>query len=263
MPGGGIINIGARNTIIKSKGALPLPKGNYVEIMVKDCGIGIPKEYLGRIFDPYFTTKQKGSGLGLATSYAVITKHGGHIDVESVLGVGSTFRIYLPASPDRVSTIEATADERIEPGNGTALVMDDDSAVRSVAGGMLTHLGYEVSYARDGAEAIEKYTTAQRAGRPFDVVIMDLTIPGGMGGQEAVRKLREIDPAAKAVVSSGYSRDQVMSDYRRYGFVACIAKPYRIEEFSRVLRRVTSPTSGSSGTAEHEVSATHSGDHPE
>ena len=238
MPGGGIINIGARNTVIKRKGVLPLPKGDYVEITVKDYGIGIPKEHIGRVFDPYFTTKQKGSGLGLATAYSVVRNHHGYINVESELGVGTTFHIYLPASEKPAPEKKEAAEEVPVHGKGRVLVMDDEEMVREVLRRALSLAGYEVELTSDGAEAVELYQKARESGRAFDAVILDLTVPGGMGGKEAIKKLLEIDPEVKAIVSSGYATDPIMADFKKYGFSAVVTKPYSVGELERTLHRM-------------------------
>ncbi len=237
MPAGGIIKVGAENMIVGAEQALPLEDGKYVRISIEDQGIGIPEDYLSKIFDPYFTTKQKGSGLGLATSYSIINNHEGHIKVESELGVGTTFYVYLPASPSKILT-EKKVEESPLVGKGKILVVDDEEAVREVAGRLLKCVGHQVAFARDGAEAIELYKKAQEAGQPFDAVIMDLTIPGGMGGKEAINKLLDIDPEIKAIVSSGYSNDPVMSEFKRYGFSGVVAKPYEIVELSEAVDKV-------------------------
>lgn len=236
MPQGGIIEITCEN-IQLNDAIIPLQKGKYVKIMIKDHGIGIPKENLQRIFDPYFTTKQKGSGLGLATTYSIINKHNGHISAESELGKGTTFSIFLPAS-EKESEIRKDIKEKYVIRSGRILIMDDDAIVRDVAGEMLTALGYEVDIVEDGITAIERYKKAREANSPFDAVIMDLTIPGGMGGKEAINKLLAIDSAARVIVSSGYSRDPVMSDYKRYGFSGVVSKPYTLAELSRVVNDV-------------------------
>ena len=181
-----------------------------------------------KIFDPYFTTKQSGSGLGLATTHSIIKNHDGYIEVESEVGVGTKFLIYLPALHKVEKENEDLIKEEILSGAGRVLVMDDEEIIREVAGEMLSKIGYEVEYARDGTEAIEMYRRAKERNRGFDAVIMDLTIPGGMGGKEALENLREIDPDVKAIVSSGYSNDPVMSEFKKYGFNGFVAKPYRI-----------------------------------
>jgi signal transduction histidine kinase/ActR/RegA family two-component response regulator len=239
MPEGGIIKVGAANLTISEEHNLPLAAGEYVKISLEDQGIGIPEEHLSKIFDPYFTTKQKGTGLGLTTSYSIIRKHEGYITVESELGVGTTFHVYLQASPQE-SLKYKNQEEKAFSGKGKILVMDDEKMLRYVVGEMLTHIGYEVACTKDGAEAVELYKKSKAMNNPFDAVIMDLTIPGGMGGKEAVKKLIEIDPDVRAIVSSGYSNDPVMANYPEYGFKAVVAKPYSIEELGKVLESVIS-----------------------
>lgn len=197
-----------------------MPAGNYVEITIEDHGVGISKEHLGRIFDPYFSTKQKGSGLGLATAYSIVRSHDGHISAESELGVGTTLRIYLPASSQPAPKKEEGEVEAPLRGKGRILAMDDEEMIRELLSKTLSLAGYEVELTADGAEAIEAYRKAREAGQTFDAVIMDLTIPGGVGGKEAIKKLLEIDPGAKVIVSSGYSTDPIMADCKKYGFRA-------------------------------------------
>lgn len=186
---------------------------------------------------PYFTTKHKGSGLGLATAYSIAKRHEGCVQVESEPGVGSTFNIYLPASSKEV-LIEKELRERIQTGKGKILVMDDEEIIRDVAGEMIEVLGYEVEFAKDGAETIELYKKAKESAQPFDALLMDLTIPGGMGGKETIQKLLKIDPEIKAIVSSGYSNDPIMAEYRKYGFRGVVAKPYKIKELGEILYKV-------------------------
>ncbi len=237
MPDGGVVEVRAGNTAHESAWDLPLNPGKYVRVFIRDEGIGIPQEHLSKIFDPYFTTKQRGSGLGLSTAYSIIKRHGGHIEVESRLGAGTTFRVYLPASDKEVKRT-SEVEEGPSPGEGKILVMDDDESVRDVVGRMLDHLGYTAETARDGAEAIEMYKKAMESSAPFRCVIMDLTIPGGMGGKETMERLLEIDPGVKAIVSSGYSSDPVMSHFREFGFGGVVAKPFRIQKLGKTLRNV-------------------------
>ena len=237
MPAGGMIAVRAENVILEPGLGLPLEGGKYVRISVEDHGIGIVKEHLPRIFDPYFTTKQGGSGLGLATCYSIIKNHGGHIQAESVLGAGTTFSVYLPASPEASMTDDVEkAIEKPVPGKGKVLIMDDEELIRDSTRDMLSGLGYQVSAAADGQQTIELCKAACEAGQPYDVVVADLTIPGGMGGKEVVSELLEIDPGAKVVVSSGYSNNAVMANFREYGFKGIVAKPYSIEELAEVLQ---------------------------
>ncbi len=237
MPSGGIIDIRAENITIGAESVLPMKEGKYVKITFADQGIGIPKENIKKIFDPYFTTKADGSGLGLAATYSIIKNHDGYITVNSEEGVGTTFTVYLPASGKELAK-EKSAEDVAVAGTGRVLIMDDEEMVRRVAGEMLNKLGYAVGFARDGAEAIKMYKSAKESNQPFDVVIMDLTIAGGMGGIEAIQRLIELNPGIKAIVSSGYSDDQVMSDYRRYGFAGVLIKPYKINQLSESIRKV-------------------------
>jgi PAS domain S-box-containing protein len=235
MPLGGRITITARNIPASATDCLPgAATGNVLEITIQDQGTGIPAEHLSRIFDPYFTTKEKGSGLGLATTYSIIKNHGGVITVASELGKGTTFTICLPASGASAEREEASA--RLAVGNkGRILVMDDEQVVREVTAELLRSLGHEVVLADRGEAAVMQYKTAMAEGRPFDIVILDLTVRGGMGGAEAVKKLREVDPNVKAIMSSGYSDDAVTADYRRQGFTAFLKKPYKVEELQSTL----------------------------
>jgi PAS domain S-box-containing protein len=238
MPQGGVIRVKAENVNLKAEEGLPLKEGRYVKITVEDKGIGIPKEHLSKVFDPYFTTKQKGSGLGLAIVHSIIKNHNGYIGVESEIGVGTRFHIYLPACDKNVSELAGVGEESVIEGVGRILIMDDEELVRGILSDMLGQLGYEVEFTSDGRRAIELYREAKESDKPFDVVIMDLTIPGGMGGKEAIGKLLEVDPNVKAVVSSGYSNDPVMSEYGKYGFKGVVSKPYKIEELSKTVHEV-------------------------
>ncbi len=235
MPNGGTIAVQARNSIVWPEHTPPSETGAYVQVSIRDQGIGIAKEHLQKIFVPYFTTKKTGTGLGLATSYSIIRNHHGYITVDSELGVGSVFHVYVPAT-------EAQAEDRSRPelpqGKGRLLLMDDEDMVRKVTSQMLRQLGYSVDGAADGVEVIELYRKAKEAGQGYDVVIMDLTIPGGMGGRECIDKLRLIDTEVKAIVTSGYSDDPVMADHERFGFVGVITKPWKIEALTDTLRDV-------------------------
>jgi PAS domain S-box-containing protein len=235
MPEGGKITILAENVHINSKEPLPIKDGDYVVVSVEDHGSGISKKHLARVFDPYFSTKHKGHGLGLTTSYSIIKNHGGLLVVESELGTGTVFRFYLPASKKKQNG-QAEAVENIHVGKGSILLMDDEEDVREIAKEMLTHLGYEVMTAVDGRQAIDLYSKAKEDDAPFDAVIMDLTVPGGMGGKETIEKLLEMSPSVKAIVSSGYANDPIMANYQEYGFSGVVPKPYRIEDVSLVLQ---------------------------
>lgn len=244
MPDGGTIEIHVENVDIREddiKYLVSLQVGRYVKISVKDYGIGIPEENLSKIFDPYFTTKKKGSGLGLFSCYSIIKKHDGHITVESRQGAGATFHVYIPASHKHVPSENRQPDTH-HVGRGYVLIMEDEETIREVTGEMLSHFGYEVAFARDGAEALALYQHAKDAGRPFDVLVMDLTIPGGMGGKETIKRLLELDPQARAIVASGYANDPIIAEFKQYGFCERIAKPYKSEELHRILHRVITGT---------------------
>ncbi|MRR07038.1 MAG: PAS domain S-box protein [Deltaproteobacteria bacterium] len=236
MSGRGILTIAAANVHVASHDSLLLAAGNYIKITVSDQGAGIPAEHLRRIFDPYFTTKEHGSGLGLAVAYSVIKNHGGLIQVASECGVGTTFTVFLPAT-DKTVEVAETAAELLPAGKGRVLLMDDEDIVIVVGSEMLTELGYDVAVARDGAAAVELFAEARGAGKPFAGVVLDLTIPGGMGGKEAIGRIRQLDPTVWVVVSSGYSNDPVMAEFMDYGFNAVVSKPYKVEELGRALQR--------------------------
>ncbi len=236
MPMGGVIDVEARNVAGRDQG-LPasLSSGEFVAITVRDSGIGMPEHLLSRIFDPYFTTKEKGSGLGLATSYSIVKNHGGMIDVKSEAGKGSRFTIYLPAAGSEAPVEVLPRTIAIAGRPVRILVMDDEEIVRMVAAELLRSLGHQVETAEHGMAALELFQAARHAGAPYEVVILDLTVRGGMGGLETLRKMREIDPGVKAVVSSGYSDDAALSSHRQYGFQSFLRKPYDQDELERVL----------------------------
>jgi signal transduction histidine kinase/CheY-like chemotaxis protein len=243
MQSGGTIELTAENIALSKKKSigkgLPLKEGNYIRIAVSDHGSGIDAEQLDRIFDPFFTTKQTGSGLGLATSFSIARQHGGHIGVESKLGTGSTFYLYLPASMEK-AVPERAREETIKPvEKARILVMDDEQGIREVAGRLLRHIGYQdIEFAENGAAAIKLYKAAMKSGKPFNAVILDLTIPGGMGGRETIEKLLKIDPGVRAILSSGYANQSVMAEYRGYGFSGMAAKPYSIEQLRKAVQDV-------------------------
>ncbi|MFH2042752.1 MAG: ATP-binding protein, partial [Acidobacteriota bacterium] len=236
MPAGGTVLIGVRNVHAPGE-AIPacLAAGRYIGISIRDNGIGIPEHYLPRIFDPYFTTKEKGSGLGLAASYSIIRNHGGMIDVKSETGKGSTFSIYLPAIDTEEQIIHPAPEAVTAIRKGAILLMDDEKLIRDVAGVMITALGHRVEFALNGEEAVDKYREALSSGRRFDIVILDLTIRGGMGGEETMQRLLKIDPDVKAVVSSGYADSSAICEYTKYGFKACLAKPYKVGTLRNML----------------------------
>jgi PAS domain S-box-containing protein len=236
MPLGGKIDVTVRN-VAPDDAPAPLAKNTYVCVSIRDYGVGITKEHLPRIFDPFFTTKQQGNGLGLATSYSIVKNHDGIIDVESAPGKGATFHIYLPASPGQI-VVSEKAIKHVHKGEGRILVMDDEEFVLDVATHLLQSMGYAVTAARDGDEAIALTRQAEESGERFSAAILDLTIPGGKGGREIVSELLKIDPKLKVIASSGYSSDPVMSTPADYGFSTRLAKPYRKDDLARVLEAV-------------------------
>jgi two-component system cell cycle sensor histidine kinase/response regulator CckA len=238
MPAGGMIELHCENLRARSEQLPALKPGNYVKISLNDYGMGIAPENLGRIFDPYFTTKPHGSGLGLATVHSIIKRHEGHIAVESSVGAGAKFVIYLPAAEQGQLEPEDWPGQTVRAGKGHILIMDDEELLREATSALLEHLGYSYETAKDGSEALELYRAAMQNGHPFDAVILDLTVPGGMGGQEAVVHLRALDPDVKAIVSSGYFHDPIVANYRAHGFSGVVSKPYTIEEMSETLHRL-------------------------
>jgi two-component system, cell cycle sensor histidine kinase and response regulator CckA len=236
-----VIDISMRNETVGAELSQVLAPGDYLQIAFTDHGCGIPPENLGRIFDPYFTTKKHGSGLGLATVHSIVKKHLGHISTESTPGQGTTFRVWLPAAHG-ASAGGGDIGSRAPMGAGEArpriLFMDDEQAIQQLGGSILRRIGYDVTVASDGAEAVREYGEAMRAGRPYSAVILDLTIPGGMGGGKALEQLLKLDPEVKAIVSSGYSNDTVLSNYQAYGFRGMVSKPYETADLALAVESV-------------------------
>ena len=237
MTDGGTLYVRGRNVDIDESSTVPLPGGRYAVLSIADEGSGIPKELLGKIFDPFFTTKRNGTGLGLTIVHSIVARHGGHIEVDSEVGRGTEFRIYFPASPHDLEE-EERMEEAPSHDSGRILLMDDEDAILEVGSELLRLHGYTVDTAADGEEAVAKYRQARASGEPFDVVIMDLTIRGGMGGKEAIQRLQEIDPEVRAIVSSGYSNDPVMANYRDHGFMGMVRKPYVIKDMLDTVYRL-------------------------
>jgi CheY-like chemotaxis protein len=237
MPDGGKMRVSLGNALVAAGAVADLAAGRYLKLCVTDSGVGIKPELLPHIFDPYFTTKAQGSGLGLATVYSIVKKHLGRIEVESNPALGTTFRIWLPAAHSKPAAAVHPSELPMQL-SGRVLVMDDEEAIRRSATALLRRVGLEASGVSDGAEALREYSEAQAAGRPFDLVILDLTVPGGMGGQETIEKLRQINPQVRAIVSSGYSRDPVLAQYKAHGFLGMVPKPYDLTELMRVMHAV-------------------------
>jgi CheY-like chemotaxis protein len=247
MPAGGIISVAGKNVALPSGGDASATD-RAVAITVTDTGTGFPAENIPRLFEPYFSARAGGRGLGLSIVHSIILRHGGALHVSSEPGKGTVFTVRAPASgvPASVGDVQPSRppQRREEPahkGTGRILVMDDDEIVRKACARMLSALGYECVLAPDGERALEEYKKASAAGKPFGAVIMDLTIPGGMGGEEAVLELRRLDPGARAIVSSGYADDPIAGEYREHGFDAALSKPYKLEELSRVLKDLAGP----------------------
>lgn len=237
-PKGGMIEVRAENTVLGQWDAPPLKKGKYVKISIEDHGPGIEKENLQKIFDPYFNGIPEGSGLRLSTAYSIVNKNGGLLTVDSEPGVGTTFSIFLAAAAEAEVPEKKEEEGEVFSFKGKILVMDDEQLVRDTAVLILSHFGHKVEVAKNGEEALELYRKASEAGEPFDAVILDLTVHGGMGGEETVKRLLETAPGARVIISSGYICDPVLANYRQYGFRGLVSKPYKIVELSRELNRV-------------------------
>jgi PAS domain S-box-containing protein len=237
MPKGGVIKIGTENIEMRGESIIPLPDGEYVKITVEDQGHGIPVDEISKIFDPFYTTKEKGSGLGLSTSYSIIKRHGGHINVYSEINKGTVFSIYLPATLKSIEKRKKKKDVPLK-GSGKILIMDDQKPILKMAGRMLETMGYETLTAEDGEVAVEIYRDAFSSDEHIDLVIVDLTIPGGMGGAETLTELLKIDSNAQVVVSSGYSNDPIMANFEEYGFCGVVSKPYTMTQLSEALNKI-------------------------
>jgi PAS domain S-box-containing protein len=239
MPVPGTVTISATRQSASASCLQQTPGRDYVRISIRDDGAGIPEENMSRIFDPFFTTKENGTGLGLASSYSIMAHHEGQIEVESRPGAGTTFHLFLPVA-DAATAAPELKDSwwSSPPGPARILIMDDDRKIRSIVERFLKSIGYEAVSASNGSEAIQRYRAEREAGAPFDAVIMDLTVQGGMGGREAMQQLLAIDPSVRAIVSSGYCNDPVMANYREYGFQAVLAKPYQLNDLQQVINRV-------------------------
>ena len=238
MANGGEVTVRGANESLDADNPHRLPLGDYIRITIEDHGCGISRENLAKIFDPYFTTKSQGSGLGLASVYSIVKRHGGTVGISSTLGEGSSFDIHLPASPGKRpegAAVKVTAEL---PAGGRILIMDDEDFIRAIATEILQYKGYEVASCADGREAVDLYQSARQCNVPYAAVILDLTIPGGMGGKEAAALILELDPDAVLIVSSGYSNDTVIANYQNYGFSGSISKPFDADTLARELERL-------------------------
>lgn len=236
MGGRGTITITARNCPPGTPEGTPLPPGRYVEVAVKDNGPGIPANILPKIFEPFFSTKRPGRGLGLTSCDLIVRKHDGYLRVESTVGQGATFWFYLSASSRKSADPPAPKPE-VRRGTGRILLLDDDSAVREVSADILRFLGYQVDCCENGDDTIRKYSEALLSGKPYRAVILDLTIPGGMGGLETLQILRSVDPDVRALVTSGYTNDPILVDFRKYGFSGAVVKPFEVGDLAEAIAR--------------------------
>jgi CheY-like chemotaxis protein len=237
MEKGGIVKVRVENQVVAHQNEMSIKGGRYVRISIEDHGAGIPDAYIHKIFDPYFTTKEHGSGLGLATVYSIVRRHDGFVGVESKENEGTSFFVYLPISENAVPQAAESAPDAVS-GSGRILVMDDEELIREVASDILSFLGYGAKTCSDGKAAIELYREAMASAEPFAAVLMDLTIPGGMGGRETMQKLLEIDPQVVGIVSSGYCNDPILSNFGDYGFSGIVEKPYSLEALGAVLNEL-------------------------
>lgn len=240
MPNGGLVTIEAKNLLVTPSIGVPLQDGKYVRFSFIDQGIGIIQKDLDKIFDPYFTTKPFGNGLGLTAALSIVKNHQGHITVDSKVGQGTSFHLYLPAANTVAKPSCAKVSTMPVRGHGRILVMDDEVSIREVLGHMLHKLGYEAVCVGDGGQVLEAYQQARKKHKLFDAIILDLTIPGGLGGKETLELLLQLDPQVQAIVSSGYGNDPIMANYEKFGFTSVIAKPYKITDLSVILHQVLS-----------------------
>ncbi|MBN1382675.1 MAG: PAS domain S-box protein [Deltaproteobacteria bacterium] len=244
MPEGGTLTVRGENVLIRTDEVLDLKEGSYLRISFIDEGVGIPEDNLSKIFDPYFTTKamgdQKGLGLGLAVCYSIIKNHKGQITVQSKPGQGASFFLYLPACTDSAESKEGR--EASQRSKGRVLIMDDEEQLRVIERAYLERFGYEVTETEDGIEAIEAYRKALDSGNPFSLVIMDLSVRHGLGGQLAIERLLKIDPAVKVIIASGYTADPIIENYQDYGFQGVLEKPFSREQMQNLVEKILSGT---------------------
>lgn len=238
MPNGGQLTITINNLQVQQNLPSFLKPGNYILISVADQGAGISQENLNKIFDPYFSTKSKGSGLGLTTAFSIIKNHGGLIFAESEIAKGTTFKIYLPAIPDATPALTNTEKTAERKSSGRVLIMDDSQEIIDTTRKMLEYLGFQVASAAEGQKAVELYREAKEQGTPFRFLILDLTVQGGMGGKEAIQRIKEFDPDAIALVASGYSNDPILTEPEKFGFSGRLGKPYMFEDLKKVIQKI-------------------------
>jgi PAS domain S-box-containing protein len=241
MPHGGVVAVRGENVVElqrRSEHGLNVEAGAYIRITAIDHGIGIPKEHIPRIFDPYFSTKQRGSGLGLATVFSIVKNHGGFVAVASELGRGTAITVHFPAARTVARQAAPVAALSARRGRPRVLVMDDEASIRTATANMLEFLGYDTEVVDSGTVAVERFKRAREAGCPFDAVLLDLEVPGALGGREAIAHLTGLDPEVRAIVVSGYAQESVMSAYREYGFAAAMAKPYTLQDLQATLETV-------------------------
>jgi CheY-like chemotaxis protein/two-component sensor histidine kinase len=239
MPDGGVVRLNLSAVTVREHEEPNLNAGRYIKLSISDEGHGIPPEYLKRIFEPYFSTKPKNNGLGLATVHSIVKRHQGHIRVRSELGVGTTFDIWLPTAKEAVTDVLPTMAPTVAPRRRLrVLFMDDDDIIRRTAATILQQLGHDAKIVSDGMDVVREYETALHAGSKYDVVVLDLTVPGGLGGRAAMEILRRIDPNVRGIVSSGYSNDPVLANHRAYGFAAVVPKPYVVDDLARAIQEV-------------------------
>ncbi len=236
MPSGGNIQVDATNVIVKGREHPALDPGKYVKISISDTGMGIAEKYIPRIFDPFFTTKQKGSGLGLATSYSIVKRHGGIIDIESILGVGATFHIFIPAA-EHPKIQGKTLVEKHYQGSGRILIMDDEEMIQEMMTDMLETMGFTIKGENEGRGAVEAFKKAKERNDPFRAVILDLTVKGGMGGKETVKEIRKTDKTVPVFVASGYSEDEAIANPEAFGFTASLEKPFSVAQLARMFEK--------------------------
>ena len=244
MPYGGVITVSARNITVPQQNRMRLRSGKYVRVEIEDQGVGIAKGTITKIFDPYFTTKKEGNGLGLSSSYYIIQNHDGYLGVQSQPGVGSTFYFYLPAAAEEPVAVNNRQKPKLPKGKCKVLLMDDEPLIRSSLQEYLAACGYEAVIAKDGLEAVMLFQEEKKKNAPFDVVILDLTVPGGMGGKEAVRQILAVEPQAKVIAASGYSDDPVMLEYWKYGFCDVVFKPFTVEVLCAKIKNLIDPATG-------------------